>query len=180
MEKINKVNCEPRPLSCRVSPYSGRKFVNQPVYTPPCPSLIHAVRYVPSVVDGLLKDRVEVPKLGCKNGKRTLVYHHSDVFLLFNERRLQSLGKDSVRNYLDGLFHQAGYELPKGVTDEQLLDTVRSRYIQSPSELRDYIASIEAQQSAMQDDVTQRIRSSLSRRINKVVEKLKPKPKKDE
>lgn len=87
--------------------------------------------YQPSPVDELLM--VEGVDL---NGNKT-VKHVNDIFLLFNQQRLASLGTDTVNKWLESLTpkNDALAELRSKCTDEQLLQFVKSKYIQSASEL---------------------------------------------
>lgn len=77
----------------------------------------------------------------CEDGSIRIV---SDVTLLFNMERLQeTLGEDNIRSliramqtnpkspYVDGTF-----------TDDQLLQQIKSRYIQHPSEIRAWMETL--------------------------------------
>lgn len=61
----------------------------------------------------------------------------SDVQLLFNQKRIAaSLGKDTLEAWLDGLSPKdAGIDTSK-FTNDQLLSFIKSRHLQSLSELR--------------------------------------------
>lgn len=61
----------------------------------------------------------------------------NDIFLLFNQQRLAALGTDTVNKWLESLTPQndALAQLRSKCTDEQLLQFVKSKYIQSASEL---------------------------------------------
>lgn len=61
----------------------------------------------------------------------------NDVCLLFNQRRLENLGIDTARDWLSdvqGRLSQPLKEAPN-LTDNQLMDFIKSKHIQSPSEL---------------------------------------------
>lgn len=60
----------------------------------------------------------------------------SDISLIFDQKRLNSLSSDSVRSWLNTL--QGGTSEPSlsGLSDDQLLMFVKSRHIQSPSDLK--------------------------------------------
>ena len=69
----------------------------------------------------------------------------SDISLIFDQKRLNSLSPDSVRSWLNTL--QGGTSEPalSGLSDDQLLMFVKSRHIQSPSDLKawsDHLISI--------------------------------------
>lgn len=60
----------------------------------------------------------------------------SDIHLLLHQEKLAQLGDRLAASYLDSMqtgSHPSIY--PDGVTDEQILRTIKSKYIQSPSEL---------------------------------------------
>lgn len=61
----------------------------------------------------------------------------NDVGLLFNQRRLENLGTDTARDWLSdvqGRLAQPLKEAPN-LTDSQLMDFIKSKHIQTPSEL---------------------------------------------
>lgn len=66
------------------------------------------------------------------------VYHHSDIYLLFNQKRISSTTIAGLLDYLTSMSSPASDALSalrSKVTDEQLLSLCKSRYIQTPSEL---------------------------------------------
>lgn len=68
----------------------------------------------------------------------------SDVTLLFNEDRLlNDLGEDNLRNLVRSMqTNPASPYVDLGLSDEQLMETVKSRYLQSPSEVRGWIEQL--------------------------------------
>ena len=77
------------------------------------------------------------------NGSVTIL---SDVDLLFNQQRLDKMNRDALLHQLQGnQFKQDSVlsELRQKVPDEYILKFVKSRYIQSPSELRNWAAYLE-------------------------------------
>lgn len=68
----------------------------------------------------------------------------SDVTLLFNEDRLlNDLGEDNLRNLVRSMqTNPASPYVDLGLTDEQLMETVKSRYLQSPSEVRAWLEQL--------------------------------------
>lgn len=82
-----------------------------------------------------------VDTLLCRENADGSVRYVSDVSLLFNEDRIiNDIGEDNFRNLIRSM-----QEMPSspyydaGLTDEQLIETVKSRYIQSPSEVRAWV-----------------------------------------
>lgn len=88
-----------------------------------------AVFYQPPIYESLL---VNV------NKELDLVSVTNDIYLLLNQNRLSALGDDNVKKILDSIGSQnsAMSELRKNVSDSDLLSFCKSRYIQTPSELR--------------------------------------------
>lgn len=67
-----------------------------------------------------------------------VVFYSDPIYLLFNQERLSTLGIDGVKNYLDSLANQSNdplSELRKNCSDDDLLATIKSRYLQTPSEI---------------------------------------------
>lgn len=88
-----------------------------------------AVFYQPPIYDSLLV-----------NYSKSLdaVSVSNDIYLLLNQNRLSALGEDNVKKILDSIGSQSSAmsELRKKVSDSDLLSFCKSRYIQTPSELR--------------------------------------------
>jgi hypothetical protein len=65
----------------------------------------------------------------------------SDVTLLFNEDRIiNDLGEDNLRNLVRSMqTNPSSPYVDSGLTDEQMMETVKSRYLQSPSEVRAWL-----------------------------------------
>lgn len=90
--------------------------------------------YVPTPVDEFTFEKVSVP--GCDDS----VTLTSDVSMLFNQQRLDRCSKDSLLEYFNSLYRSSSAlsELRSKLTDDQLISLVKSRYLQSPSELLAY------------------------------------------
>ena len=61
----------------------------------------------------------------------------SDIYMLFNQQRLDRMSKDRLLAYFDNLSvtDPKMSELRSKLSDDQLCSFVKSRFIQSPSEL---------------------------------------------
>nr|DAH54216.1 MAG TPA: hypothetical protein [Microviridae sp.] len=84
----------------------------------------------------------------------------SDISLIFDQKRLDSLSSDSIRSWLNTL--QGGTSEPalSGLSDNQLMMFVKSRHIQSPSDLKawsDYLVSVGSDLHADADSVLNEI-----------------------
>lgn len=66
----------------------------------------------------------------------------NDVSNLLNQKRLSLLGLDTARDYIQRMSPQP-FSGPQ-LDDDTLMRTIRSRHIQSLSELRSYIDSIDS------------------------------------
>ena len=68
----------------------------------------------------------------------------SDVTLLFNEDRIiNDLGEDNLRNLIRSMqTNPSSPYVDLGLSDEQLMETVKSRYLQSPSEVRGWLEQL--------------------------------------
>nr|DAI10170.1 MAG TPA: hypothetical protein [Microviridae sp.] len=68
----------------------------------------------------------------------------SDVTLLFNEDRIiNDLGEDNFRNLVRSM--QDNPTSPyrdSGLTDDQMIETIKSRYLQAPSEVRAWLEKL--------------------------------------
>lgn len=78
----------------------------------------------------------------------------SDATLLLNEQRIiNDIGEDSYRNFIREL--QVNPSSPYkdgGFTDEQLMTEIKSRYVQSPSEVREWVRDMLDKQEQISDD----------------------------
>lgn len=70
------------------------------------------------------------------NGVETIILT-SDIYMLFNQQRLDKMTKDRLLAYFENLSvnEPKMRELRSKLSDEQLCSFVKSRFIQSPSEL---------------------------------------------
>ena len=78
----------------------------------------------------------------------------SDATLLLNEQRIiNDIGEDNYRNFIREL--QVNPSSPykdSNFTDEQLMTEIKSRYVQSPSEVREWVRDMLDQQEQISDD----------------------------
>lgn len=78
----------------------------------------------------------------------------SDATLLLNEQRIiNDIGEDNYRNFIREL--QVNPSSPykdSNFTDEQLMTEIKSRYVQSPSEVREWVRDMLDQQENISDE----------------------------
>lgn len=102
----------------------------------------------------------------------------SDATLLLNEQRIiNDIGEDNYRNFIREL--QVNPSSPYkdfNFTDEQLMTEIKSRYVQSPSEVREWVRDMLDQQEKISDDVKAKLEDMKSSGIESsdtVVESVK-------
>lgn len=102
----------------------------------------------------------------------------SDATLLLNEQRIiNDIGEDNYRNFIREL--QVNPSSPykdSNFTDEQLMTEIKSRYVQSPSEVREWVRDMLDQQEKISDDAKAKLeemKSSETEPVNPVVEPVK-------
>lgn len=79
----------------------------------------------------------------------------SDATLLLNEQRIiNDIGEDNYRNFIRELQVSPSSPYKDGnFTDEQLMTEIKSRYIQSPSEVREWVRDMLDKQEQISDEV---------------------------
>lgn len=84
----------------------------------------------PSPLDEFMYQELEV------DGKKSVTLT-SDIYMLFNQQRLDKLSRERLIDYFNNLSVQQPKfsELRSKLTDSQLISFVKSRFIQSPCEL---------------------------------------------
>lgn len=102
----------------------------------------------------------------------------SDATLLLNEQRIiNDIGEDNYRNFIRELQVNPSSPYKDGnFTDEQLMTEIKSRYIQSPSEVREWVRDMLDKQEQISDDVKAKLeemKSSETEPVNPVVEPVK-------
>lgn len=102
----------------------------------------------------------------------------SDATLLLNEQRIiNDIGEDNYRNFIRELQVNPSSPYKDGnFTDEQLMTEIKSRYVQSPSEVREWVRDMLDQQEKISDDVKAKLeemKSSETEFSDSVVEPVK-------
>lgn len=97
----------------------------------------------------------------------TIHYIDSDLILLFNQERLQSLGQTAMIEYLNGIAPHSDSlaELRKNCTDDELLSMVKSRHIQSRSDLLAWSKYLDAELDHSKD-VAEKLKASQENKIS--------------
>lgn len=91
--------------------------------------------YAPSPIDGFMMNMHENI---CGDGKSCRVT--SDIYMLFNQQRLDRQSREALVNYFDNMSVNSPSlsSLRSRLTDDQLISLVKSRYISSMSELLEW------------------------------------------
>lgn len=102
----------------------------------------------------------------------------SDATLLLNEQRIiNDIGEDNYRNFIRELQVNPSSPYKDGnFTDEQLMTEIKSRYVQSPSEVREWVRDMLDKQEQISDDVKanlEEMKSSETESSDTVVEPVK-------
>jgi hypothetical protein len=102
----------------------------------------------------------------------------SDATLLLNEQRIiNDIGEDNYRNFIRELQVNPSSPYKDGnFTDEQLMTEIKSRYIQSPSEVREWVRDMldkQEQISAEAKAKLEEMKSSETEPSDPVVEPVK-------
>lgn len=102
----------------------------------------------------------------------------SDATLLLNEQRIiNDIGEDNYRNFIRELQVNPTSPYKDGnFTDEQLMTEIKSRYVQSPSEVREWVRDMLDQQERISDDAKaklEEIQASQTEPIDTGVEPVK-------
>lgn len=85
----------------------------------------------------------------------------TDQFLLLNAERLRNvLGEDTYRAYIASLSASPASPLSQlraKLSDDDLLDSVKDRYIQHPSEVKSYIQGLDARLQTLKESIERKI-----------------------
>ena len=94
-----------------------------------------------------------------ENGDKLL---RSDIHLLLHQEKLKQLGERVAASFVDSMQNNVG-STPSfdGLSDSQIIDTIKSKYLQSPTELSSWM---------------QHLKDTALSEINKVKEQTKPTP----
>ena len=83
-------------------------------------------------------------KVPCVHSKDDACVYRNDIFMVLNQKRLDSM---TLAQFSDWLDHDRSAsslsEVRKNMTDSQLLQFVKSRYIQHPAELQSWMSYLQ-------------------------------------
>lgn len=110
----------------------------------------HSNMCVSPMFEDLLIEETTAP-----NGDVSSVRVCNDISLLFNQQRLESLGREGIKQFLDSLTPKSPSlaSLRSKISDADLLKVCKSRYIQSPSELLAWSSYLDSSLSEIQQEI---------------------------
>lgn len=79
------------------------------------------------------------------------------LYVIFNQERLDELGEDTAKAWLDSLAPRAESELQQlrsKLSDEQLVTMIKSRYLQKPCEVAAWAKQMAADMESFNDEVS--------------------------
>lgn len=113
-----------------------------------------------------------------EEGKSVGLYYVSDVFLLLNaERILNVLGEDTYRHLINSLGTYRASEtasLRAQLSDDDMLDSHKSRYIQSASDMRAYTTELTERFSDLKDSLKAQIAEQQAALLKQQTENQQP------
>lgn len=113
------------------------------------------ITIIPPVFVNELSDDIKL------NDKESIHVTHSDVYLLLNQKRIESYKQTDVAKYFS-----LGASSPdtSQFSDEQLMDSIKSRRIQSPSDLKKWSDFLDNCSVVYKDNVTKEAQEIYSKR----------------
>lgn len=112
----------------------------------------------PSPLDVFVTETIEQ-----KQGNVTFVTN--DIAVFFNQQKIASLGAGVV-DYVAGLLRSSSPDPLKGYSDEILLQAVKSRYIQSPTDVNNWVHSVSQNLSSETQAVIEKIKELQQPSVN--------------
>lgn len=102
-------------------------------------------------------DSFYVVKSVSQHTGQDIVHFADPIHILFNQQRIQNqMGIEALRQFIDSLKNQTNdplAELRKQCTDDDLLQMVKSRHLQSPSEIMAWSRYVKANMDKFNADV---------------------------
>lgn len=136
-------------------PTVGSSIAVEPEKVPATEVLIQGLD---SMVTPSISPIEDLKQIVSKDGVITMV---TDQFLLLNAERLRNvLGEDTYRAYIASLSASPASPLSRlraRLSDDDLLDSVKDRYIQHPSEVKSYIQGLDARLQTLKESIERQI-----------------------
>lgn len=120
-------------------------------------NFIIMITVIPPIFVNELSDDIKL------NDNESIHVTHSDVFLLLNQKRIESYNQTDVAKYFT--LSSTGVDTSE-YTDDQLMDSIKSRRIQSPSDLKKWSDFLDNCSAVYKDNVTKEAKEIYSKRSN--------------
>ena len=118
-------------------------------------NFISMITIIPPVFVNELSDEIKV------NDNEFIHVTHSDVYLLLNQKRIESYKQTDVAKYFSLASPSSD---TSQFTDEQLMDSIKSRRIQSPSDLKRWSDFLDNCSAVYKDNVANEAKEIYSKR----------------
>lgn len=110
-----------------------------------------------------------------ETGEKTIRISHP-LYMLFNQERLDRLGPEAVRQWLNSLDNAGNNslsELRKKCSDDDLLQMVKSRHFQHPCELERYLQAINQRAEYFNSEVARIVAEEKATKEQQVIDNTK-------
>lgn len=133
--------------------------------------------FQPSLVTSFYKEE----SISSESGEPMVVYH-DPIYMLFNQQRLSKLGAGAVEMWLQQMIQSKANplaELRKECSDEDLVNMIKSRHLQSPSEILSWSRLMMSKMDEFKSEVAQLLATKQATEVDKTTEtvsNVEPKP----
>lgn len=99
-------------------------------------------------------------------------YYLTDVYLLLNSERIENvLGSDTFRNIMASMSSISKSDTSSvNISDSLLLENIKSRYLQTPSEMRSYVNDISSRFSTLKEKAERELLESKEKELKEDLE----------
>lgn len=130
--------------------------------------------YQPSLVSSFYKEE----SVSAESGEPMVVYH-DPIYMLFNQQRLSKLGAGAIEMWLNQMNQSNANplaELRKECSDEDLVSMIKSRHLQSPSEILAWSRMMTAKIDEFKGEVAKLLASKQVEQPTHSESNVEPKP----
>lgn len=130
--------------------------------------------YQPSLVASFYKEE----SISSESGEPMDVYH-DPIYMLFNQQRLSKLGAGAIEMWLNQMNQSKANplaELRKECSDEDLVSMIKSRHLQSPSEILSWSRLMVSKMDEFKTEVAKLVASKEVEQPTATKSDVEPKP----
>lgn len=124
--------------------------------------------FQPSLVTSFYKEE----SISSESGEPMVVYH-DPIYMLFNQERLSRLGSGAVELWLQQINQSKANplaELRKECSDEDLVSMIKSRHLQSPSEILSWSRLMIAKMDEFKSEVAKLVATKQAKDVEQTTE----------